>query len=358
MTTLAAARTRVSNWLFDHTLPLWGERGIDAQGRFFEGLDFDARPVTGVRRRTRVQARQVYVFCEAAALGRERGRPLAQAGLDCLIATCRRDDDLWVAATDDAGSVVDETPDLYDLAFVLFALAASHRVLGDSRARPLALQTLAGIDRLMASPHGGWQEALPPRLPRRQNPHMHMLEAMLAWQALAPDPAFEAAARMSLKLRQSRFQIDGAIREYFADNWSVDPSMGHVIEPGHLEEWAWLLKQAGDSAEVAEALHRRAVTQGFRDGFAIREIDPFGATLDGGRRLWAQTEAIRTGMIFGDAGVPALIDRVFDTHLATSVTGLWIDSYDADGRSADTSAPASSLYHLMTAFSELLRREA
>ena len=79
--------------------------------------------------------------------------------------------------------------------------------------------------------------------------------------------------------------------------------------------------------------------------------------LDGGRRLWAQTEAIRTGLSFGDAGLPRLIAAVFDTHLATAVPGLWVDSYDAEGRSHDAAAPASSLYHLMTAFSELLRSD-
>ncbi|WP_295245959.1 AGE family epimerase/isomerase [uncultured Brevundimonas sp.] len=358
MTTLSAARTRVSNWLFDHALPLWAERGVDAQGRFFEQLDFDGRPVTGLRRRTRVQARQVYVFCEAAALGWAQGRAVAKVGLDQLIADRRRDDGLWIAATDDDGVVVDETPDLYDLAFVLFALAAAHRVLDDARARPLALETLAAIDRSMASSHGGWEEALPPRLPRRQNPHMHMLEAMLAWQAIAPDPAFEAAARTSLDLCKQRFLIDGAIREYFTGDWSADPATGHVIEPGHLEEWAWLLKQAGDDSNLAAALHRRAGAQGYRDGFAIREIAPMREVLDGGRRLWAQTEAIRTGLSFGDTGVSGLIAAVFDTHLATTVPGLWVDSYDAEGRSHDAAAPASSLYHLMTAFSELLRSDA
>ena len=163
-------------------------------------------PSLAQRRRTRVQARQIYVFCEAAALGWEAGRGVAQAGLDCLIATGRRDDGLWVGATDDDGAVTDAAPDLYDLAFVIFALAAAHRVLGDARARPLALQTLAAIDAQMAAPHGGWREALPPRLPRRQNPHMHMLEAMLAWQATAPDPAFATAARVSLDLCRRPFQ--------------------------------------------------------------------------------------------------------------------------------------------------------
>lgn len=360
--TLAAAKARVSTWLFDQALPLWAEQGVDSDGRFHEQLDFSARPTPGARRRTRVQARQIYVFCEAASLGWETGLPIARAGLDGLIATCRREDGLWVAATDDGGAVLDATADLYDIAFVLFALAAAHRVLDDPRARPLALETLAAVQTLMAAPHGGWREALPPRTPRRQNPHMHMLEAMLAWQATAPDPAFEAAARVSLDLCRRRFLVDGAIREYFTDDWAIDPATGHVIEPGHLEEWAWLLSQAKglglDDAAAAEGLHRRAVAQGLNHGFMVREIDPQGLAIDAGRRLWAQTEAIRTGLLFDDAGTPDLIARVFDTHLTTDIPGLWVDSYEADGRSADAVAPASSLYHLMTAFSELLRRDA
>lgn len=361
MTRLSVAQDKVSNWLFQHALPLWAERGVGADGRFFEQLDFEGRPVTGLRRRTRVQARQVYVFSEAAALGWQAGRAVAQTGLDQMIALCQRDDGLWVSATDDDGVVIDQTPDLYDLAFVLFALAAAHRVLDDPRARPLALETLAAIQKLMSAPYGGWHDTLPPRLPRRQNPHMHMLEAVLAWQAVAPDPAFEAAARVSLDLCRDHFVVDGAIREYFTEDWAVDPRTGHIIEPGHLEEWAWLLRQAqrvGFEVGVEpEGLHRRAVAQGQTSLGMIREIDPSGAALDGGRRLWGQTEAIRTGLAFGDANVGDLVDRLLATHLATDLPGLWVDSYDAEGRSHETAAPASSLYHLMTAFSELLRHK-
>ena len=39
MTTLSAARTRVSNWLFDQALPLWAERGVLFTGDLlFHGL--------------------------------------------------------------------------------------------------------------------------------------------------------------------------------------------------------------------------------------------------------------------------------------------------------------------------------
>jgi mannose/cellobiose epimerase-like protein (N-acyl-D-glucosamine 2-epimerase family) len=226
--TLSTAQNRVRDWLFRQALPLWADAGIDAEGRFFEKLDFDGRPITGRPRRTRVQARQVYVFAEAVSLGWGEG-----------------------------------------VAFVLFALAAAHRVLKDERARPLALSTLAAIEARMADPvHGGWQEALPPVLPRRQNPHMHMLEALLAWQAVAPDPAFEAAARRVLDLFDRCFfdREHLMLGEFYDRDWTVRPgSEGQCIEPGHHMEWVWLLGEAArlglpDLSSAARALYTSALT--------------------------------------------------------------------------------------------------
>ncbi len=367
--TLSRAKTRVQDWLFAQALPLWASVGIDAQGRFVEKLDFDGRPIADLPRRTRVQARQVYVFAEAAALGWPQGEAVARRGLDALIRDHRLEDDLWVRAVDDAGAVIDATPDLYDLAFVLFALAAAHRVLKDERALPLALSTLAAIEARMADPvHGGWQEALPPVLPRRQNPHMHMLEALLAWQAIAPDSAFEAAARSVLDLFNRRFfdREHLMLGEFFTADWTVAPGgAGQVIEPGHHMEWIWLLDQARrmglDGHErPAQALFASALTNGLdAQGMMIREVDRIGVVRDGGRRLWGQTEAIRTLLLRGRTDhARSLLDGVFATHLETATPGLWIDSYDAEGQPQDASVPASTLYHLMTAFSALLTEPA
>jgi len=367
--TLSTMQNRVRDWLFDQALPLWAQAGIDAEGRFLEKLDYDGRPLTGRPRRTRVQARQVYVFCEAATLGWTEGETVARRGLDVLIRDYRRDDGLWIRSTDDAGAVVNDAPDLYDLAFVLFALATAHRVLKDDRALPLALETLAAIDACMADrAHGGWQEALPPVLPRRQNPHMHMLEALLAWQAIAPDPAFEAAARRVLDLFNRRFfdREHLMLGEFFTADWSVAPGgAGQVVEPGHHMEWIWLLDQAGrlglDRHErQAHALFASALTNGVNArGLMVRQIDRIGVVLDGGARLWGQTEALRTLLLRGQTDrALALTDRLFATHLATAVPGLWIDNFDAGGAAEDADVPASSLYHLMTAFSALLTEPA
>ncbi|WP_427790112.1 AGE family epimerase/isomerase [Brevundimonas diminuta] len=360
-----AAKKQVRDWLFGQALPLWARAGVDADGRFFEKLDFDGRAVTGVPRRTRVQARQIHVFTEASALGWSEGEAIARAGLDAMIDGARRDDGLWARATDDAGAVIDATPDLYDLAFVLFALAGAHRVLNDERARPLALETLAVIQTQMADrEHGGWQEALPPVLPRRQNPHMHMLEALLAWQAAAPDSAFETAARSILDLFSRHFfdREHLMLGEFYERDWRVRPgSEGQCIEPGHHMEWVWLLDRAKriglpDHDAAARALYTSALTCGVRaDGLAVREISRIGQIRDGGVRLWAQTELLRALHLRGDQDrAVRLVDRLFKTHLATDIPGLWFDAFDVDGQPQDAAVPASTFYHLMTAFSALL----
>jgi mannose/cellobiose epimerase-like protein (N-acyl-D-glucosamine 2-epimerase family) len=44
----------------------------------------------------------------------------------------------------------------------------------------------------------------------------------------------------------------------------------------------------------------------------------------------------------------------FDTYLATEVPGIWMDQFDAEGRGVTPNVPASTLYHVVVAFRELL----
>jgi mannose-6-phosphate isomerase len=67
---------------------------------------------------------------------------------------------------------------------------------------------------------------------------------------------------------------------------------------------------------------------------------------------------LRTALLFDRDAAADLTGRLFDTHLATETPGLWIDSYDAEGRPVDRTVPASTLYHLTTAFTALLGTEA
>lgn len=352
--TLSEPRSRLCRWLIEDALPLWSTAGMEAEGRAAEALDFHGRPVPGLQRRCRVQARQVYVLCEATRRVWRDCRAEAAAALDALIRDFRRDDGLWVRATDETGSVSDPTPDLYDLAFVLFALAAADAVLNDSRASPLAQATLGVIDERMAHAAGGWVEALPPVLPRRQNPHMHLLEAMLAWGPRLADATDRA--RVCLDLGRRRFVVDGTLREYFDETLYPDPGRGRIVEPGHTMEWSWLLGRAAEPGGLSAGLADWAMRNGRdADGFLVREVEADGGVIDGGRRLWAQTEGVRALAALGrNEEADALLTQTLDTHLATATSGLWMDSYDADGRGLDDRVPASSLYHIMTMATAIL----
>ena len=75
-------------------------------------------------RRARVQARQIYVFASAHAAGWSGpALQLAEAGMFALRAGGWRSDRGWAAQVDRIGAGVKWPGDLYDHAFVLFALA-------------------------------------------------------------------------------------------------------------------------------------------------------------------------------------------------------------------------------------------
>lgn len=364
---LADQRAWARDWLFAAALPLWWEAGADHEhGGFHDKLDQRARPID-LPKRLRVQARQAFVYAEAGRLGWEGPWERAcRHGLDFMLARYKRDDGLFRASVTADGEPLVETPDLYDQAFALFALAAGYVALG----RPVALRNealalLGRLEALRGHPERGFEEARPRTLPLRSNPHMHLLEALLAWvQAGGGDP-FEAHAHAIVDLARARL-IDpttGAVGEHYDGDWSFHPRYGHVREPGHQFEWAYLLDLAsrvlgGDHRAACTGLHRFGTTHGVRDGRAIFSVGHDGTLIDGSSRLWAQTERLRTMLVLAPAmpsadrvaalGAAAESVATLRRFLDTPVAGLWRDRCDRDGALLDEPAPASSLYHIVT----------
>src|SRR5262245_41745120 len=112
------------HWMFEEALPFWAERGIDrALGGYVEQLRLDGTDAAVDFKRVRVICRQIYVFSHATVLGRREYLPLARHGYEFLIAKAWQGPDRgWARTLDRFGGVKDGTPDLYDHAFVLFAL--------------------------------------------------------------------------------------------------------------------------------------------------------------------------------------------------------------------------------------------
>lgn len=373
---LAAAFADINAWLFDHSLPLWASRGTDfANGGFIEKLAPDGS-IMAEARRARVTGRQIYAFATAEKLGWSGpAQDLLRhglVGLDRFISPAG----LVVRTTDEKGRVLDDAFDLYDHAFVLFGLAAAASV-GEKAAD---LEALAeGIRGRMqagfAHPRAGFEESRPHSLPLKANPHMHMLEASLAWAAISDDPAWMALADEIAELCLSRF-LDpetGALREYFDGDWTrIDTPPDDVVEPGHQFEWAWLLLRWGRLRQRDDALAtaRRLIAIGegpgvdAARGLAINELNRDLSVRDDRCRLWPQTERTKAHCM---AMALATDDRERDAAAARTaaalrglmrffahpVAGAWYEHIGADGRAMIEPTRASSLYHITCAVAEV-----
>jgi mannose/cellobiose epimerase-like protein (N-acyl-D-glucosamine 2-epimerase family) len=219
---VAALRTL----MIEHSLPLWAREGWDAsRGGFVERLDPEGRADQLAPRRVRVQARQIYSYALAAQLGwYPQGREIAMKGLDYLLAKAKSPDGRpgFVHLLDHDGRVLNPLRDTYDHAFVLLALATAYELSGDARIREEMDSLVAFLDSGLRSPHGGFIEGIPAALPRRQNPQMHLFEAMIAAFDATHDPAYQNRAGdlfglFVASLYDARRQ---ALGEYFEEDWS------------------------------------------------------------------------------------------------------------------------------------------
>ena len=250
-------------WLFDICLPYWATHGVNrAAGSFVECLDHRGRPQLEHPTRLRVQARQTYVFSHAYHLTKDpRWADLATMGFEFLTrhgwAHGPSSPGGWVHRLTPTGDVLDNRRDAYDHAFVLFALAWYGRAIDPAAVRPWIDRTLGFMDEHMASPHGGFVEerltiedglSLAPAstLPRRQNPHMHLLEAYLALHDMTHEAGMLKRAGRMIGLFEAHFfdRDTGSLAEFFSENWQLrDGLEGQLREPGHQFEWVWLLDQ-------------------------------------------------------------------------------------------------------------------
>jgi mannose/cellobiose epimerase-like protein (N-acyl-D-glucosamine 2-epimerase family) len=373
-------------WLFQTVLPFWAETGRDRDhGGFVERLTLDRKPAPDDYKRVLVQARQTAVFSHAHLLGAPPyALAAAEEGFRFLNAHYWDDDTGgWMHTVTRAGAPRDRRKDAYDQAFVLFALAWYHRATGDTRALPLARRTLTFMEERLADDlHGGFHERLdedgPHGLPRRQNPHMHLLEALLELYEASGEPGWIARAGEMLQLFRARFYDPetGTVGEFFTHDWRPAPDgEGAVREPGHHFEWVWLLlhyrRLAGDAQvlEPAERLYHFARRHGFdkpggsgRPAVVIDRVDPFGAVISANKRFWPQAEAIRAFLArateLGDGGdrerAAQLLARLF-THYLSPSDPAWREWLDRDGKEISVTIPATSLYHLFGCVADALR---
>jgi len=367
-------------WLIEHVCRFWLARIHDPAGGFFENLDTLGSPVPNQRRTALAQARLTYVFSHAYLLGGDPAfREAARHGLAFLMRAARAPDGGWFRVVSVDGATLDNTRDAYDHAFVLFALAWYCRATGDRNVIQLADATFEFMQHRLADPrHGGFFEEFAPgrsamKLPRRQNPHMHLLEAVLALNAATAEKNWLRRATSLVDLFKRRF-VDpetGALIEFFGEDWSVAADDdGRLREPGHQFEWVWLLhdyvRVTHDDSVTPCAERLFAFGEKFgidpRDGLVFDGVDAQGALVAGTKLLWPQTEYIKACVARAEWRNDDAARGAITAHLARIAKAFmrpdgasWHNQLARDGTPIAAPTPARVLYHLFLAVAEAER---
>jgi mannose-1-phosphate guanylyltransferase / mannose-6-phosphate isomerase len=375
MRNLTSWHSHFRSWLFDNALPLWCTNGVDLSfGGFQEALNLDGSATVSARR-ARVQGRQSFVFSQASKMGWSGPwQEMAELGLSCLIARYRRPDGLFSTLVSADGAVLNPAAYVYDQAFVLLAAASLLEVSpshGDWKR--FALDLLLNLQASRRHVAGGFREEGENGF--LSNPHMHLLEAALAWIEVDDNAAWNDLADEIAILALQKF-IDPQrhfLREYFGADWQpLSGALGKCVEPGHQFEWAWLLERWSQLRQREDA-HAAAVdlfaigTQGVNAGqnVAIDEMDDALQPTRSTARLWPQTERLKAALIlmvrsekpmrdFYEEQACAAAESLW-SYLQVPKPGLWRDKRQEDGQFVIEPAPASSLYHIVAAIDALGR---
>ncbi len=370
-------------WLSLEVVPWWVANVAAEPAGYVEYLTPDGMPDRRPVKTPLVTARLVYGFAHAAMLGLGGG----------ALAAAERGFAFLVERSWDAGEggffhqiAADGTPlarekDAYDHAFALFACAWLHRASGDAAPLVWAARIADYMDAVLLDRRfGGYRErhlaGAPDALPRRQNPHMHLLEAFLALYEASGDARWAARAETMAGLFKAHFfdAGSGTLGEYFTADWRPAPgAAGRLREPGHHFEWVRLLHRytrlGGDGSllEPAERLYRFAEERGMEyDPHFVRaafdEVYPDGMVVASSKLLWPQTEAIQAHLarweFLGDAraaeAAKTQTAMLFE-HYLVAPNARWRNQLARDGRELSRELPVRVFYHLFYCLAELLR---
>lgn len=363
-------------WLLEAAAPLWSKVGRTPSGLFAERMTLAGEPDASYFR-ILVQARHIYSFVVIGKLGwRGAWRDLVSETTEALIRAAKRDDGFYVHRLSADARPLDSRADLYDQAFVLLALGTAGGALARNDWFDEAEALLDRLEGDWNHPLGGFREGEIADIRfRRQNPHMHLLEAFLALHEASGRCRFFDAALVIAELAREKFLdgATGALLEYFTDDLDRAGDLeGRIVEPGHCFEWAWLFERLQDAGWASGAALSDGLTAFARGcgideerNVAINEVLVDGTVRDASARLWPQTERLKAATsrhrrLGSDFEAQAMMNAALGLrkYLDVAVAGLWRDKLKRDGGWVEEMVPGSSLYHITCAYSELMNTES
>lgn len=261
--------------------------------------------------------------------------------------------------------------DLYAHSFVILSFANYFKASKNLEALTLSRTCLYFILEQFSFKDGnGFYEALDENLTpiksiRRQNPHMHLLEACLEMHNTSKDDAYKIVAKDISNLFFDYF-FDAktqTLGEFFEDDLSPHLQKGSQIETGHHGEWVWLLSsykkiiKSNDKRldETIKYLMDFVINKGvdFDKGgvFNIHERD--GTILDHNKRIWTIFETYRACMIMGDKKTAQFCLNTICEHYIDTQTGWWHELVDEALSPISDFYPATTPYHIYPILREI-----
>lgn len=361
--TLDAAAAGLDTWLRTAALPIWATLGVDPlNGAFRDALTWDGQ-ISDPHRRTRVQARQAFVFARAAADGLQGPwAAVSAAGFETFVSAARRADGHFASLVSKTGQHTDPEARLYETAFVLLAYSARCR-LGRDPGDAVRARDLRRRLQSFEHPRGGYREN--DSQPYQANASMHLLEASLAWEPLDDDPEWSMLSDRLAELAMSRLMDaeTGVLSEFFDDGWRALKADAGLVEPGHHFEWAWLLAIWGQARNDPRGLQAaRRLFEAGRAGFdadrgvVVNALWDDLSVREAGARLWPQCEHLKAALVLGEWDAALQAANSLTLYLDVPARGVWRERMRADGSFIEEPAPATSLYHLYLAIRELTQR--
>ena len=379
-TRFKAKALELETWCRTAALPFWAKAATHPTGGIYEELFLSGEPNLESTRRVRVQARHCYVYAHASAMNWFDGEAISDHAWQYLTTNGFQGGDNidgfkgCAHLLNPDGSLNDGLRDTYAQAFVMLAGAWRYIAFDDEKALQTAKDTLKFLDDNLAADNGGWYEGIPASLPRRQNPHMHLFEALIALYDATEDRYYldRAGQMYDLFTRHFFHESSGSLLEFFTEDWTPktwDKGInGGPIEPGHMMEWCWLLycyaeRADKDLSSIADRLYDGAIKTGETGPLGLL-CDEHGTSKAESCRTWPQTEYIKASVARASA-LPSgpeqdklldttsrVIDLMVKTYMNVEIKGGWIDKVKPDGTVIAPIMPTSTFYHIICAATE------
>lgn len=370
MRKLDVAANRCKDWLAIQVLPLWAECAVRPNGVFEEGLQEDGKPFEADLIRFRVQPRQTYVFAHATELGWFDGSEYVKNAVANGFDHFRCETGEFAFSTSKDLVVNNESKNAYEHAFAMLGYAWHYKLTKDESSLANAETCYQWFESALSDKeNGGFYSSTDDKSLRSQNPHMHLFEALMTLFEVSGNKLWLERSGKIFELFCTKFFNGTNLVEFFDENLEPNHELSENIDPGHQYEWIWLLNHYEhltgiDVSEQIAALTSFAEKYGHSEiGLVMDEIKNTGSTFRETSRLWCQTELLKARVALfereptesNERAVVDTVDLIFKHYLSKANDGCWIDQVNTDGTPVSFHSPASTLYHIFLAITELCR---